>query len=145
MPMNGRCQELESTSHPHSSRRLRAGTRECQCQCPRRPQRRTVDREARRREASTFPRHHWTGARNSHLKCPIGQTVAKSLEKWTSNLRTYMLVHSQIPCPLTTPPPAVMRSFSLDVHTDFSHVRVHFFGRPDDGRLWLRLLDAAAR
>src|ERR1700752_2376107 len=80
MPMNGRCQELESTSHPHSSRRLRAGTRECQCQCPRRPQRRTVDREARRREASTFPRHHWTGARNSHLKCPIGQTVAKSLE-----------------------------------------------------------------
>src|SRR4029079_1011691 len=89
MPMNGRCQELESTSHPHSSRRFRAGTRECQCQCPRRPQRRTVDREARRREASTFPRHHWTGARNSHLKCPIGQTVAKSLEKWTSNLRTY--------------------------------------------------------
>ena len=38
-----------------------------------------------------------------------------------------------------------MHSFSLDVHTDFSHVRVHFFGRPDDGRLWLRLLDAAAR
>ena len=54
-------------------------------------------------------------------------------------------VASQIRCPLTTPPPAVMHSFSLDVHTDFSHVRVHFFGRPDDGRLWLRLLDAAAR
>ena len=24
----------------------------------------------------------------SHLKCPIGQTLAKSNEKWTSNLRT---------------------------------------------------------
>jgi hypothetical protein len=28
-------------------------------------------------------------AKISHLKCPIGQTLAKSLEKWTSNLRTY--------------------------------------------------------
>src|ERR1700754_459659 len=67
----------------------------------------------------------------SHLKCPIAQTLAKSNEKWTSNLRTYNNifnhgVHSRIPCPLTTPPPAVMHSFSLDVHTDFSHVRVHF-------------------
>src|SRR5258708_1233164 len=25
----------------------------------------------------------------SHLKCPIGQTLAKSNEKWTSNLRTH--------------------------------------------------------
>src|SRR6185295_3349906 len=25
----------------------------------------------------------------SHLKCPIGQTLAKSNEKWTSNLRSY--------------------------------------------------------
>ena len=27
-------------------------------------------------------------AKISHLKCPIGQTLAKSNEKWTSNLRT---------------------------------------------------------
>ena len=32
----------------------------------------------------------------------------------------------------------------LDTEGDLD-VRVHFFGRPDDGRLWLRLLDAAAR
>ena len=29
------------------------------------------------------------GLENSHLKCPIGQALAMSLEKWTSNLRTY--------------------------------------------------------
>src|SRR4029077_669294 len=27
----------------------------------------------------------------SHLKCPIGQTLAKSNEKWTSNLRNYTI------------------------------------------------------
>ena len=33
--------------------------------------------------------HAPRGTSDSHLKCPIGQTVAKSVQKWTSNLRMY--------------------------------------------------------
>ena len=33
----------------------------------------------------------------SHLKCPIGQTLAKSNEKWTSNLRTYRVLNEGNP------------------------------------------------
>jgi len=38
----------------------------------------------------TPPGTNGRGLENSHLTCPIGQALAMSLEKWTSNLRTYV-------------------------------------------------------
>ena len=46
-------------------------------------------RSARMVKRWTPPGTNGRGLENSHLKCPIGQALAMSLEKWTSNLRTY--------------------------------------------------------
>ena len=50
-------------------------------------QRRTVDREARRREASTFPRHHWTGL--EILICNV-----RLAKQWPSHLRNGHLIEN---------------------------------------------------
>ena len=65
-------------------------------------------------------------AKISHLKCPIGQTLAKSNEKWTSNLRTYSTCRFSHPVskkgPLSWPYCGVLTCWPLN----FSHRRVQF-------------------
>ena len=81
----------------------------------------------------------------SHLKCPIGQTLAKSNEKWTCDLRIYNHCGDVAPqphsrCSSTSTPPehalnlsapssrsfvlAALRALHLDTGIGFSAVHI---------------------